>query len=395
MRDKVAIVGVGITPYGRSLRGRTALSLGMEACRLAIEDAGLTRKDIDGICGTSICEFEDIQEGMGIPQITWSLNTMRGTIPPHQVAAAAYAVFSGACDTALVVHGHTRGPGSSKSAANDPYRTSSLVQSQARNPPRSPLDLAAFWAHSADPYGAFGGRYLWQYNVPRDVYGLIAVNNRTNATMNPHAVMQTPITMDDYLAARMIREPLCMLDMDLPVDGGNALVITTAERARDLAKKPVYIHASTFGENRYGTHYYEQAEDYEHLSNWICMRALWERSELQLKDMDIFFPYDGFTNISITWIESSGYCGPGEAYDFLREQWVADENRLKIDGKVVFSPNGGSLSDGASQGFNYFHESVVQLRGEAGRRQVPGARTSLVAAGGIFHNSTALVLRTD
>src|SRR5262249_44075250 len=125
MRDRVAIVGVGITPYGRNVPGRTALSLAMEAAREAIEDAGLTKHDIDGICGTSIVEFEDIQEGMGIPRITWSLNTMRGTIPPHQVAAAAYAVFSGACDTALVVHGHTRGPGASRSAANDPYRASS------------------------------------------------------------------------------------------------------------------------------------------------------------------------------------------------------------------------------------------------------------------------------
>jgi acetyl-CoA acetyltransferase len=290
--------------------------------------------------------------------------------------------------------GGRRGPHSSSSAVNDPFRLRALPQSQARNPPRSPLDHAAFWAHSADPYGAYGGRYLWEFDAPRETFGMIAVNNRTNASTNPHAILRTPLTMDDYLSARMIREPLCLFDMDLPCDGGNALIITTAERARELTDTPVYIHAATFGESRFGTHYYEQARSYRELSVWPCMRALWAKSERTLADVDVFYPYDGFTNITVAWIESAGYCEAGGAYDFLREHWSEDENRIKIDGRVLVQPGGGSLSQGASQGFSFFFDAVQQIRGVA-PNQVPDAKTALVCAGGIFHNSTAFVLRGD
>jgi acetyl-CoA acetyltransferase len=192
----------------------------------------------------------------------------------------------------------------------------------------------------------------------------------------------------------MIREPLCLLDMDLPCDGGNALVITTAERARSLPNKPVYIHAATFGESRFGTHYYEQARSYRELSVWPCMRKLWAKSDVTLADVDVFYPYEGFTNIAVAWLEASGYCDAGGAYDFLREHWSDQEDRLKINGRVLVQPAGGSLSQGASQGFSYFYDAAQQIRGEA-PNQVPEARAALVCAGGIFHNSTAFVLRGD
>jgi acetyl-CoA acetyltransferase len=391
LKDQVAIVGVGQTEYGRHLDGRTVISFGLEAAKKAIADAGIDKSEIDGICGTGSCEFEDVHEGLGIPPITWSLNTMRGTIPPHQISAAIHAVFAGACETALVVHGHMRGPHSSKSAVNDPYRTSAVIESKARNPPPNTQDHGALWAHSADPYGAWGGRYLWEFGAPRETYGMVAVNNRTHASMNPHAIMRTPITMDDYLNARMIREPLCMLDMDLPCDGGDALIVTTVDKARSLKKKPILVHAETFGESTHGTHYYEQARSYRDLSVWPCMNALWAKSDLALDDVDVFYPYDGFTNITIAWIEAAGYCGPGEAYEFLKSCWVEEENRLKLNGRTIMHPAGGSLSQGASQGFSYVVDAVQQLRGEA-PNQVDGATTTLVCSGGIFHNSTALLL---
>jgi acetyl-CoA acetyltransferase len=393
MKDQVAIIGVGSTEHGRHIDGRTVASFGLEAARKAILDAGIGKEEVDGICGTSQMEFEDIHEGLGIPPITWSLNTMRGTIPPHQIAAAAHAVFSGACETALVVHAHMRAPSSSQSAANDAFRSRGLPPAQARNPPRNPQDHAALWAHSADPYGAYGARYLWEFKAPRETYGMIAVNNRTNASRNPEAILRTPITMEDYLSARMIREPLGLLDMDLPCDGGIALVMTTASKARELKNTPVYVHAETFGESTWGTHYYEQARSYRDLSVWPCMRALWAKSDLTLGDIDVYYPYDGFTNITVAWIEAAGYCGAGEAYEFLRANWDEEENRLRLNGKTIVHPGGGSMSQGADQGFNYYVDAVQQLRGEA-PNQVPGASAALISAGGIFHNSTACVLRT-
>jgi acetyl-CoA acetyltransferase len=393
IKDQVAIVGVGTTEHGRHIDNRTVMSFGLEAARKAIIDAGIDKTEIDGICGTSQIEFEDVHEGLGISPITWSLNTMRGTIPPHQIAAAAHAVFSGACETALVVHAHLRGPHSSQSAVNDALRQRALPPAQARNPPPNPQDHAALWAHSADPYGAYGGRYLWEFKAPREVFGMIAVNNRMNASRNPDAIMRTPITMEDYLSARMIREPLGLLDMDLPCDGGIALVITTAERARSLEKTPVYIHAENFGEASRGTHYYEQARSYRELSVWPCMRALWSKSDVTLDDVDVYYPYDGFTNIAVAWIEAAGYCEAGGAYEFLRANWDEGEDRLRLRGKTIVHPAGGSLSQGADQGFNYYVDAVQQLRGEA-PNQVPGARVALISAGGIFHNSTACLLHT-
>jgi acetyl-CoA acetyltransferase len=390
IQDQVAIVGIGQTPYARNHAGQTDLSLGLEAARAAIVDAGLTKNDIDGMCGfAGSTEYEAVHEALGIARIDWYLNNPSHMIPPHAVAAAAFAVFSGACETALVVMGSKRGMFSSRSAANDPFR----VRASRRAPRGLVSDLASMWVHAPDGYSAWAGRYLKDFGVPREVFGMIAVNSRTNAIRNPNAAMRAPLTMDDYLNARLVREPHGLLDMDVPVDHGDALVITTAERARDLAKPPVYLHAIAFSEFKDGVEYYENGRSYKELSMWATGRKLWERSELQLKDVDLFIPYDGFTNIAVADTEAFGWCGPGEAYDFLRQNWDVGESRIKVGGRVAFSSHGGSLSHGASQGFSYFHEAALQLRGEAGERQLSGCRVALLTPGGFYHNSTGFVLR--
>jgi acetyl-CoA acetyltransferase len=249
--------------------------------------------------------------------------------------------------------------------------------------------------HQGEPYGAWGGRYLYEFGVPRDVFGLIAINNRTNASRNEEAVLRTPLTMDDYRNARIIYDPLCLYDCDLPVDCGEAMVLTTSERARSMAKPPVYVHAATFGQAEHGLEYYENGRDYRHVAPWVAMQALWPKSDLGIEDIDLFFPYDGFTPIAVCFTEAAGFCGPGEAYDLFTQYWDKDEGRLKLNGRTLVSTNGGSLSHGRSGGFNYFTESVRQLRGEAGARQVEGAKTSLVGIGSFYHDPTATVLRSD
>ncbi len=388
MKDQVAIVGIGRTEYARYLPGKSAMGLQLEASKKAIEDAGLRKEDIDGICGRMISnEFQDVQEGLGIPSISWYLNTYPTIIPPHHVGYAASAVFSGLCDYALVCRGDIR------------YKRTDPLANAARyfvkQHPDNGTDVAAWIAHTADTYAYFAARYLEEFDVPRQVFGYLSVNNKKHGSRNPHAVFRTPITMEDYLNARFIREPLCLYDCDVPMSGGIAMVITTAERARELRKKPIYIHAGTFAQNGTGTHYYEQAEDYRSYSPWHVSKILWEKSDLQRKDMDIFFPYDGFTNIGIMWIEAMGYCGPGEAYQYLRQQWDEKEGILRLDGHTLVSTQGGSISAGADQGFHHFYEAVTQLRGEAGERQVPDCKATLLTPGGPFHNSTAFVLRAD
>lgn len=396
---KVAIVGIGQTPYGRDLK-RTNLDLGLEAARLAVRDAGLTKNDIDGICGTGAGFFAryganmlSIQEAMGIPRVTWPTNAALGAA----VVNAANAVAAGACDTALVVQAYSRGTFMSRSAANDPFRMRAaehpVGEGGGRGPSLGPPDYATRFGVSA--YSGEMQRYMQRYNVSREVIGLIAVNNRTNASLNDHAVMRTPITMDDYMSARMVREPLGLLDLDLPVDGANAVVVTTAERARDLPRKPVYFEVATYGQSGFGIHSYENVRAWNKTAPWYAMADMWTKTDLTIKDIDMFFPYDGYTPIALNFTEAAGWCKEGEALDFFRRHWDKTENRLKIDGRKLFSPNGGSLSDGRTGGSNYYHEAVLQLRGEAGKRQIPNARTALLGIGSFFHDPVAVILRTD
>ena len=373
MQDQVAFVGVGETEYGRGLN-RSVLSLALDAAKAAIADAGLRKEDIDGICGSGGLPSEAIQDALGIPEVTWGGNTAFHFIPSQSVASPAHAVHSDACETALVVW-----------ATN---------HAQFARRMTAPVNVAKLFSQSAEAYTAWAGRYLHDYDVPAEALGLIAINSRTNAALNRNAAMRTPLTMDDYLNSRWIREPLRLLDMEIPVDSGNALVLTTAERARDLPKKPVYIHSTTQGMKRGGTEHYELAADYRDLATWSVSRALWGKSDLQLSDVDVVMPYDGFTIISLAWYEALGYCGPGEGWDFLSANWDEQERRLKIDGRVVAHPMGGSLSKGGSQGASYFHEAVLQLRGEADN-QVPDCKTALLAVGGFFQNASGTLLRAS
>jgi acetyl-CoA acetyltransferase len=197
--------------------------------------------------------------------------------------------------------------------------------------------------------------------------------------------------MEEYLGARMIREPLCVFDMDPPVDAGDAFVITTVERARELVVRPVLIHAATSG--RTDRPYADQLESYTVSGKEIVAERLWSKSELGLDDVDVFFPYDGFSIMAVSWLEAVGYCGPGEAGAFLTKHWSPGENRVLINGRVAVNPHGGSLSEGATQGAGHFREAVTQLRGDAGTRQVPGAQVALVTPGGFLWNATGFVLR--
>jgi acetyl-CoA acetyltransferase len=199
------------------------------------------------------------------------------------------------------------------------------------------------------------------------------------------------MTMDDYLAARMIREPLCLFDMDVPVDGADAFVVTTADRARDLPHPPVLVHAATLG--MIDRHDEDQLPSLGRTGQHVVVEALRARSDLWIDDVDVFFPYDGFSIITLGWLESTGFCGPGEAGPFLQQHWDEKEGRVLIDGRIPVNPHGGALSEGGTQGSGHLREAVLQLQGRAGERQVADAQTALVTPGGFFFNSQGMVLR--
>lgn len=392
LKDQIAIVGVGRSDYSRN-SGVTAGALVLEACKAAIRDAGVDKAEVDGLCGSEVTN-EFVKPALGLGDLSW-FTSVPITIG-HQVTAAAHAVHSGAADTVLVYHSVYRRAVGSRSAAGDPFRERALLGWFNANTAgwhgTGHLKTEPYGLTHVPAYAAWAGRYLHDYGATREDLGLIAINARANARHNEHALLREPLTMDQYLEGRMIREPLCLYDMDIPLDAANAFVVTTAERARDLPGRTVLIHAATLGQS---ASIEEQMPDMERSSQAVVARELWQRSDVQLDAVDLYYPYDGFSIITLNWMERLGFCGTGEAGDFMRDNWDPQGGNIKIWGRVPMNSHGGSLSEGATSGAGHVHEAVLQLRGQAGPRQVRGADTALITPGGMFFNSAGIILRGE
>lgn len=396
LKNQVAVVGIGATAYGRDLQ-RTHLSLGLEAATKAIADAGIDRQEIDGIIGTGMTPlamggagFLSLQGALGIESVTWAKNGWLGSA----LVFAVEAVFSGLCDTALVVQSYLREPGMSRAAARDPFRA--RAQKYADGGGDVGLgDIAKRWIHSGEPYAAIMRRYMHDFGTDNEAFGLMAVNNRSHATRNPEAVMRHPLTLDDYRASRTIWEPMVMADMDIPVDCAEAFVVTTAERARDLKAKPVYVHAMALGGTRIGE-YYENWGGWDYNAFTVCMNGLKARSDIWVDDIDLFYPYDGYTIDAIAITEAAGFCEIGGSADLFRSAWDGRDNIMRLNGgRTLVTTNGGGLAMGRSGGSNLYSEAVRQLRGEAGEQQAERHETAMVGIGSFFHDPAAMVFTND
>ncbi len=380
MKDRVALAAASTTGFVADNLPRSQTSLAAEACIDVIRKCGLTAADVDGLCG-SWPNAEVLQSTLGIPRITWSGNPVIPIV--DHIATAAAAVHAGLCEVALVYHAAYRSAWNTSSSLKDPFRR--IATPGLTDPHPGPESMAA-----AVGYTGWASRYMCEYGVPREDFGLVAINSRTNAGRNPAAAKRDPITMDDYLAARMIRWPLSLLDMDVAVDGADAFILTTAERARDLPLPPVLINAAVLGQ--VAPNEEDQTVSLRQNGQQVVVDTLKRKGDFWIDDIDVYFPYDGFTPIALNWIENAGWCKPGEAGAFLREHWDADSGRALINGRVPINPHGGSLSEGATQASGHIREAVHQLQGAAGERQVLGARRALVTAGGFFFNAQGLLL---
>jgi acetyl-CoA acetyltransferase len=247
---------------------------------------------------------------------------------------------------------------------------------------------APFGAMSAANWiGMNANHYLERYGASREMLGWIALNGRANAARNPNAIYRDPMTMDDYMSARLISTPFGLYDCDVPCDASIALVVSAADVAGDLPRPAVRIDAV-------GTQITERLtwdqDTITHEPQVIGQSAhLWTRTDLRPQDVDLALVYDGFTFNAISWLEALGFCGFGEAQD-----WLDGGRRIALDGELPVNPHGGQLSEGRTHGYGFLHEAVAQLRGEAGERQVAGARTAVVTSGG-GTPSGVLLLRRD
>jgi acetyl-CoA acetyltransferase/uncharacterized OB-fold protein len=375
--DKVVVSGLGISQVGRRL-GREPLTLTLEACRAAIEDAGLTPADIDGLstypgagAGGAISEggVGVLEEALQIRPV-WHNGAMETPGQAGSILTAMLAVASGLCRHVLCFRTVW------ESTHTDLLRTGGLPLPRGGRPSGFFQWRAPYGASSAANWiGMMASQYFDRYGATRETLGEIAINARRNAALNPYAVYTDPIDMDDYLSARMISSPFGLYDCDVPCDSSVAVVISAAETAGDLRVTPIRVEA--VGSQMTERPSWDQ-ETFTHLPGVFGPAAhLWTRTDLRPDDVDVAELYDGFSFNALSWLEALGFCGIGEAKDFL-----AGGTRIALDGELPLNTHGGQLSAGRTHGYGFFHEAVTQLRGDAGARQVTDARVAVAAIGG-------------
>lgn len=358
------IVGIGRTAFTRA-SGRTGLAMAAEAVRAALDDAGLAASDVDGITCFSTGDPANplrVAHAIGVDDIGWAVNTLAGGNQVATVVAnAAAAIITGQADVVVVYrvldadvrYGKVTGTvsigGAEQFAAPHGY----LV----------PPQWFAMWAR----------RHQHVYGSTCEDLGAIAINNRSHAVNNPHAIARDPITLDDYLAGRWVVEPFRVFDCAYEVDGAVALVLTAADRAADLRHRPISPigAADSTGAGGMPDLWSDQTAMY---SREAALR-LWARTGLAPADIDVACMYDCFTYTVMATFEDFGFCAKGEVGDYFRD------GRATYGGDVVVNPHGGLLSEGYLHGLNHHYEAVLQLRGDAGQRQVDGAELALVTAG--------------
>jgi acetyl-CoA acetyltransferase/uncharacterized OB-fold protein len=389
---RAVLSGVGRSQLGRRLM-IDPLSLAVDACTAAIADAGLTFDDIDGLStypgmggmGMSEGGATAVEEALRLHP-TWINGGGELPGPGGSIIVAAMAVAAGLCRHVLCFRtvwestfatlaaqgkaGATRGGSGRASGPMQEWRA-----------PFGALSAANWIAMNAH-------QYLHRYNAPREMLGLIALNGRANAARNPAAIYREPMTMDDYLSARPITSPFGLYDCDVPCDASIAVVVSAAEVADDLPHPAVRIEAV-------GTQILERVswdqDTVTHEPQVIGQAAhLWTRTDMGPSEVDLALVYDGFTFNAISWIEALGFCGFGEAYD-----WLDGGRRIALDGELPVNPHGGQLSEGRTHGFGFVYEAMQQLRHDAGERQVPDARTAVVTSGGGTPSGVLLLQRKD
>jgi acetyl-CoA acetyltransferase len=237
--------------------------------------------------------------------------------------------------------------------------------------------LAPFGAPGAAAWTAMAAaRHFHEFGTTREQLAGIALTCRANAARNPAAIYREPLSLEQYLSARMIAEPLCLYDCDVPCDGSTAIVLSAAETAADLRRAPVRIEAA--GTALRGRAIRDQWADLTTMGLRDAAAMLWERTDLRPHDVDVAQLYDGFSFIALCWLEALGFCGRGEGGAF-----VEGGKRIAPGGELPLNTAGGQLSAGRLHGFGLLHEAVLQLRGEGGERQVAGSpEVGVVANGG-------------
>lgn len=384
-KDKAAIIGIGETDYVRGA-GRTEVDQMVEAARKAIEDAGLTRHDIDGMMPPPVLTYtEELAANLGIEELKWaSVVAMGGATCTAMLQNAAMAVASGVANNVVVMLG---------------WNGYSALRPKPGTPPGRINGPFAFENILNDFYAPFGVTlpvqfYGWLATRHEHIYGdqtaakaEIAMAFRKNAQLNPKAITRDrPLDLETYMSSRIISSPFRLYDCCVETDGACALVISSAERAKDRPHRPVYISGVAEGHPYPADDIPSRADMLKIGINYAAPRAF-EMAGITAADADFFEIYDCFTNVVVMQLEALGLCEPGGAYDLVKD------GALEVGGKYPTNTHGGLLSQAHVWGMNHLVEATKQLRGDAGDAQVKDAEVGIVTGWGDLGDGSVAVLR--
>lgn len=380
---RCAISGIGQSAIGRRL-GRDPLELTLDACLAAVDDAGLRLTDIDGIStypgmmaqprGFTGAGAIDVMDALRL-ELNWYDSGIETSGQLGSVMKACLAVGAGMADHVLcfrsVWEGSAQGSGGRASVGMGGQHGGPVYASGFQQ------WTLPFGSASASCWTAqFAQAHMHRYGTTSEQLAQIALNARRNAALNPNAIYRDPMSIDDYFDSRMITTPLRLFDCDVPCDGATAVIVSRREIAEDLPRQTIYVEA--MGTAMHDRPSWDQLHDLTRTVGADAAAQMWSRTSLTPADVDLAELYDGFSFLTMLWLEALGLCPVGESGPF-----VEDGHRIARDGPLPLNTHGGQLSGGRLHGYGFLHEACVQLRGDGGERQVTARpKVAAVAAGG-------------
>ncbi|MBP77547.1 MAG: DitF protein [Pseudomonadales bacterium] len=376
---EVAITGIGQSEVGRPSQ-LSGMRLTVDACLQAIADAGLERGDIDGIAcwpgdnnnGDSFSPVGPIalKNALGL-EVNWFGGGYEGPGPLAGVINGAMAITSGLCKHVLVFRTITE---SSSRLINK--QASALTNKTAGR------DSSFAWQwytpfnvlSAVNLMAIYAQRHFHEYGTKPEQLAQIALTCRKHAQLNPKAVYRSPMSMDDYMQSRMISSPLRMFDCDVHCDASTAIILSHKDAARDTKNPPIRIEA--IGAALHQPWSWDQISLTEGAA-FDVSKMMWSRTDLKPKDVKSAQLYDGFSILTMIWLEALGLCPRGESGNFIE-----GGQRISLTGQLPLNTNGGQLSGGRTHGLGYLHEACLQLWGKAGERQIADHQVAVTAAGG-------------
>ena len=385
LKDKACIVGVGETPYTRGTN-RSQLSQILHATMAALDDAGLKPHDIDGmVLPMPMPTIEHLAANLGIPDLRYSASSnIGGAAPVAAVQTAAMAVALGVAKHVLIPVGWNAYSGAGVRGAGR--------SGPVGLPPSFGLTMSEYYmpfglAVPAQWFAWLATRYIEQYKIPLEGPACVALAARKHAQLNEKAFMRgRPLTMEDYRNSRMIAQPFRLFDCCLETDGACALIISSAERAKDLKQRPVYISGTAEG-HPLPADDIPGRKDFFKIGLYFAAPQALAMADVSLRDVDFVEIYDCFTHIVLLELEALGCCKPGEAGEFVQN------GRIELGGELPFNTHGGLLSEAHLAGLNHVAEATRQLRHQCGERQVKDAELGIVTGFGDFGDGSLAILR--